>query len=168
MKTAVVFYSNDGNCTFVAEQIGTQTGADLLRLQAKDEKRRTRAGRFVAACAMVFIHRRPEIKPFSFDPAGYDLIIMGAPVWAASPASPMQTFLSQAGIAGKKIAIFVCHAGGMGTALEKFKSLLPGNTIVAEKDFINPAKNGETSKRQIADWVKTIIEEEGQEIDAGE
>jgi len=156
MKTAVVFYSYDGNCAFVAERIGALMNADLLCLRTKDEKRRCRVGRFFAACAMLLFQRRPALKPFDFDPTAYDLIIIGAPVWAASPAPPVQTFLSQVGITGKKAALFVCHAGGMGTALEKFKILLPGNDIVAEKDFVNPVKNGGDAKQQIVEWVKTL------------
>jgi len=156
MKTAVVFYSYDGNCAFIASQIKKQANADLFQLQAKDDKRRGRIGRFFAACAMVFIQRRPALKPIAFDPAAYDLIVIGAPAWAASPAPPMQTFLSQTSIAGKKIALFISHAGGMGRALEKLKAMLPGNNIVAEANFANPVKNSDDTARRVADWVKTF------------
>jgi len=156
MKKAVVFYSSEGNCAFVAEQIAAQMGADLLQLHTRDDKKRSRVGRFFAACAMVFIQRRPALKPFAFEPSAYDLIVIGAPVWAYSPAPPIQTFLSQAGIAGKKIALFVSHAGGGGRALEKFGIMLPGNEIIAQMDFANPISNYESAKRQIAEWVRTI------------
>jgi len=118
MKTAVVFYSYDGNCAFVAERIGALMNADLLCLRTKDEKRRCRVGRFFAACAMLLFQRRPALKPFDFDPTAYDLIIIGAPVWAASPAPPVQTFLSQVGITGKKGGSFCLscrrHGNGLG------------------------------------------------------
>jgi len=156
MKTAVIFYSNNGNCALVAEQIKTRMNADLLHVHAKNEKKRCRVGRFCAAFAMIFIHRRPAIEPLDFDLSDYDLIIVGTPVWAASPAPPMQTFLSQAGITGKKMALFVSHAGGQGRALERFRNLLPGNTIIAEMDFTNPVRNYEDTKRHVANWVKTI------------
>jgi hypothetical protein len=32
MKTAVVFYSHDGNCAFVVDAIKAQLNADLVRL----------------------------------------------------------------------------------------------------------------------------------------
>jgi flavodoxin len=157
MKTAVVFYSLDGNCAFVAEQIKAQLNADLLQLQTKDDKKRGKVGKMLWGVGMVFGHKKPPLKPYTFDPAAYDLIIIGAPVWAGSPAPPLRTFISGAGISSKKIALFVCHAGGKGDALAKFKALLPGNEIVAGADFVNPAKgDGEQTKRQIADWVKGI------------
>ncbi|MCL2192677.1 MAG: flavodoxin [Treponema sp.] len=161
MKTAVVFYSYDGNCAFVAEHIKTLMNADLVRLRTKDEKRRGRVGGFLAACAMVFTKKRPVLKPVDFDPAAYDLIVIGSPVWAASPAPPVRAFLSVAGITRKKLALYVCHAGGMGSALGKFAAMLPCNEIVAERDFINPAKNADDTKRQLADWVKTLEEKAG-------
>jgi flavodoxin len=157
MKTAVVFYSLDGNCAFVAEQLKAKLNADLIRIQTKDDKKRGKVGKMLWGVDMVFGRKKPPLKPYTFDPAAYDLIIIGAPVWAGSPAPPLKTFLSQTKINGKKVALFVCHAGGKGDALEKFKALLPGNDIVAGADFTNPAKGDkEKVKQQIADWVKGI------------
>jgi flavodoxin len=153
MKTAVVFYSLDGNCGFVAEELKTLLNADLIQLYTQDEKKRGNFGKMLWGCGMVFSRKKPPLKPYAFDPEAYDLIIAGAPVWAGNPAPPLRTFVSQTAFTGKKVALFVCHAGGNGKALEKFKTIFAGNDIVGEKDF-NPAKDGEEVKRQIADWVK--------------
>jgi flavodoxin len=154
MKTAVVFYSLDGNCAFTAEEIKTQLNADLIRLETKDEKKRGKVGKMLWGCAMVFSKKKPPIKPYSFDSSKYDLIILGAPVWAGSPAPPIRTFISETNLSGKKIALFVCHGGGRGKSLKTFQTLLTGNNIAATADFKEPAKNSEDSKKQIADWVK--------------
>jgi len=156
MKTAVIFYSLDGNCALVAQEIKSQLNADLISLHTKDEKQRSGIAKFFWSCKIMF-SRKPPLKPYTFDPAAYDLIIIGAPVWAFSPASPIKTFLSEAGITGKKIALFVCHAGSKKDALEKFKALLAGNNITAEIDFLNPARGrSERVKKQITDWVKLL------------
>ena len=157
MKIAVVFYSYDGNCAFIAEQIKAQVNADLVRLYTQDEKKRGGLSKMFWGGVQVLMHKKPALKPYQFDPAAYDLIIIGTPVWAASPAPPVQTFLSETKISKKKIALFICHAGGKGGALQKIRSLLTGNTIVAEKDFINPAaKNPEAAKQQLDQWLKSI------------
>jgi flavodoxin len=155
MKTAVVYYSYEGNCAFAAERIGSQLGADVLRLYTADEKQRSGFAKYFWGGGMVAMHRKPALKPYQFDPSAYDLIIIGAPVWAASPAPPIQTFLDAQKLTGKRIALFVCHAGGKGKALDKFKSLLAGNTIAAEADFCNPGKGGEAAEKQIDEWVRT-------------
>jgi len=158
MKTAVVFYSLDGNCAYVAEEIKSLINADIVRLRTTKEKKRSFIGNMLWGCGMVFLRKKPPLKPYVFDPSVYDLIIMGAPVWADSPAPPIYTFISETGITGKKIALFVCHAGGPGNALKKFIAKLDGNEIVAEAEFKDPAKNaGEETKRQIADWVQGQI-----------
>jgi len=156
MKTAVVFYSLDGNCALVAQEIKTRLNADLIPLHTKDEKKRGKMGKFFWGGGMVFLNKKPPLKPYTFDPGAYDLIVIGVPVWAASPAPPVKTFLSETGIKNKKVAIFVCHAGGKGNALGKFKALLEGNEIAAAADFKEPAKGGEELKNQIADWVKSL------------
>jgi len=156
MKTAVVYYSLDGNCAFVADQIKAGLNADLVRLYMQDEKKRHGFMKILWGGGMVFSRKKPPLKPYTFDPAAYELIVIGAPVWAGSPAPPIQTFLSETGISGKKIVLFVCHGGGKGRALNKLKTLLAGNEIIAETDFVNARKNNAEVKRQISNWVKGI------------
>jgi flavodoxin len=156
MKAVVVFYSFDGNCTFIAEQLKNQLDADLIHLRMKDDKRRRGFSKFFWGGGMVFMKKKPPLKPYTFDSAAYDLVILGVPVWAGSPAPPIQTFLSETAMSGKKIALFACHGGGKGNALGKFKAMLGGNEIVAEADFKNPLRNSEEVQRQIADLVKHI------------
>ena len=157
MKPVVVYYSLDGNCAFVAEELKTLLSADLLRLCTKDEKKRSKFGQLMWGGGMVFRKKNPELKPWNFDSSAYDLIILGVPVWAGHPAPPIRTFLAEAGISGKKIALFVCHGGGMGKSLEKFRAMLTGNDIIAEANFLDPGKNaGEETKQQIAAWAKTF------------
>jgi len=159
MKTAVVYYSLSGNCAFIAEELKARLDADLLRLHT--EKETTRKGgnrrgpaRFLWGIGVMLGIIKAPLKPYVFDPALYDLIIIGAPVWGGSPARPIRDFLNKAVITGKKTAFFVCHAGGEKNALDELKALLPGNIITDEKSFVNPVKAGENLKQQVADWVK--------------
>jgi len=156
MKTAVVYYSLNGNCAFVAEEIKAGLNSDLIRLHTKDEKDRKGCAKFFWSIK-VMLSKKPPLKPYTFDPSMYDLIIIGAPVWAGSPASPVKTFISESGIKGKKIALFVCHAGGMGNALGDLTKLLSSNDIISEMDINDPkTKDSEGAKQMIAQWVKTL------------
>jgi flavodoxin len=104
---------------------------------------------------------KAPLKPYTFDPASYDLIIVGTPVWGGAPARPIQDFLTETGITGKKIALFVCQAGSEEQALDKFKAMLSGNEIAAETSFVNPLKFIEDVKQQAEDWVKGILANQG-------
>ena len=159
MKTAVVYYTFDGNCALVAREIKDRLNADVIRLYMEDEKKRSGLAKYLWGGGMAVKRIKPPLKPYTFDPSAYDLIIIGAPVWAGSPAPPVMTFLSEAGITSKKIALFVCHGGGMGNTLKKLKAPLAGNDIVAETDIKNPAKiSSEALKQRIADWLKGFAE----------
>jgi len=161
MKTAVVYYSQNGNCAYIAEEIKACMGADVIRLRTEKETnrkgrpRRGFAGFFWAVGVMKGFIKAP-LKPYTFNPASYDLIIIGSPVWNGAPARPILDFIAEAGIKGKKIALFLCHGGGVRKAMEKFKTLLPFNNITAEADFIYPRKNSQSAKQQVADWAKTL------------
>jgi len=158
MKTVIVYYSCDGNCAFAAKQIGKTLKADIIQVQLTDEKKRHGASKMFWGIMQIMSGALPAIKPVNFDAEAYDLIILGAPVWASSPAPAIRTFLSQTKISGKKIALFMCHGGGMGKAMEKFKALLEGNSIVTEIDLNSPVKfiNIEKSKEQIDNWTEVL------------
>jgi flavodoxin len=157
MKTAVVYYSYEGNCAFIAGQIKSRLGAELVALETVDKKKRTGLAKYAWGGSQVFMHKKPALKPCNFDPGAYDLIVLGTPVWAGSPSPAIASFLSSVKITGKRIALFVCHAGGKGKALEKFEALLPGNVVAGRIDFVNPARgdSGELLKN-LDGWVKTI------------
>jgi flavodoxin len=156
LKTAVVFYSYEGNCRFAAKQIAANIKADLVQIQTVDEKKRRGFFKYLWGGSMTVRGIKPPLKSYDFNPDSYDLIILGTPVWAGSPAPAMKSFLSQTKINGKKIALFLCHAGGSGKAMKKFKAALEGNTIISELEIINPARNAEKSSEQIENWAKTL------------
>jgi flavodoxin len=157
MKTLVVYYSYEGNCAVVAEELKKATGADVLELKTVDEKVRTGFAKYAWGGMQVMTHARPKLKPYTAAIADYDRIIIGGPVWAGSPAPALQSFIARTKTEGKKLGLFLCHAGGMGKAMDKLKALLPGNTIAGEIDFVNPAKleKAEVAKR-IAEWVEKL------------
>jgi flavodoxin len=164
VKTAIVYYSLEGNCALAAGVIKEllnkerQIDADILEIKTEDTKKRAGLAKYFWGGSQVFMHKKPALRPYSFDAGAYDLIILGCPVWAASPAPPIASFQDKTKISGKKLALFVCHGGGKGSALEKFKALLPGNDVSGEIDFTNPGGgNREELKQKIGEWVKTLI-----------
>ncbi|GHT83360.1 flavodoxin [Spirochaetia bacterium] len=157
MKTLIVYYSYDGNSALVAEELKKLTDADILELKTKDEKVRTGFAKYAWGGTQVFTHAHPKLKPYTVIIEEYDRIIIGGPVWAGSPAPALQSFIAKTKISGKKLGLFICHGGGKGKAMDTFKALLSGNTIAAEIDFVNPAKQDRAAvAKQIADWVGTF------------
>lgn len=158
MKTAVIYYSLDGNCRLVAETLGEELGADLFSIEMIDSKKRAGLSKFVWGGRMVFTRKKPPLKPLAVDLAAYDLLILGAPVWAGSPAPPMMSFLSQAAFPGKKkLALFCCHMGGMGKAMETFRGCLAEHEIAGTKDFLRTGKqDSENLRASVKEWIREL------------
>ncbi|MDR0450810.1 MAG: flavodoxin [Treponema sp.] len=157
MKTLIVYYSYEGNCALAAETLKELLNADILEIKTEDEKKRKGPAKYFWGGRQVFSHIKPALKPYSFDAGPWDLIVLGTPVWAGSPAPAMVSFLDKTKISGKRIALFVCHAGGMGKALEKLKALLPLNSIAGEIGLVNPLRQGKQElKAKLEAWVREL------------
>jgi len=71
-----------------------------------------------------------KIKPLDLDLSGCDLIVLHAPIWAWKPAPPARTFLREAKLDGKRLAVCFSTAGGpTQRAQEKVRQLLAGRDI---------------------------------------
>jgi flavodoxin len=111
MNALVVCYSRSGNTLAIAQQIAEQLQADTERIQ-EPSSRRGMIG-FLRSGFEAFRRRQPQILAGSADPTGYDLVVIGAPIWAGRMASPIRTYLQQH--SGRlPQAAFFCTSGGGG------------------------------------------------------
>jgi flavodoxin len=156
-KTAVIYYSYEGNTALAARTIAASLGAECFEIKTTNTKKRSGFVKYLWGVAQVMTRKKPALAPLAVDPNAYDLIVLGTPVWASNPAPAMVSFLGKTAITGKKIALFCCHAGGKGEILDTFKSLVPGNTVIGEIDFINPAKGDSSALKEKVDaWAELL------------
>ncbi len=107
----VVFYSRSGFTRTVAEALARALSADLEELG--DTKNRAGIIGYVKSGFEAALGKLTRLKPLSRNPAAYDLVVVGTPVWNASVSSPIRTFLVQHKAALKNVAFF-CTYGGRG------------------------------------------------------
>ena len=124
MKTAIVYYSLEGNTEYVADKIKSFTGADTLRLVPKKAYHDKGFAKFFWGGKSAVMAETPELMPYTFDPDRYDQLVIGFPVWAFNVAPPVRTFVAEnkEAVRNLKIAAFACQ-GGSG-AEKAFKKLL--------------------------------------------
>ncbi len=111
MKTLIVYYSRTGVTRTVAEALGERLAADVEEI--RDAKKRTGALGSLGAGKDAMMRRLTEISEATHDPAGYDLVVIGTPVWAFTMAPAVRTYLAKHGHAVAKAASF-CTMGGSG------------------------------------------------------
>jgi flavodoxin len=159
MKSLVIYYSFEGNTRFIAETIAAQLQADLLELIPKKDLTSKGLTKFIWGGRQVVRRIKPDLQPLTKDPAAYDLLVIGTPVWAFTFAPALRSFFAQVPIKNKKIALFCTHQGIMARTLENMEKALTGNQIIAKTHFLSPVeKDKETIISQAKAWARTIFQ----------
>ncbi len=115
MRAAVVYYSCTGNTARLAELIHQslkEKGIESANLRIKSPVS-NRA--FLKQGWDAFRRKKAVVEDVNFDLSGYDLVFMGSPVWAFSPAPPVNTYLAECqGLEGKSAVTFLTYGSGVG------------------------------------------------------
>ncbi|WP_084183314.1 flavodoxin family protein [Nevskia soli] len=107
----VVYYSRSGTTREVAEALASALGCDIEEITDV----RDRSGRIGYLRSLIAaLRQRPSvIAPTTKDPSGYQLVIIGTPVWAGSVSSPVRAYLLKYA-SRLRSAAFFCTLGGRG------------------------------------------------------
>jgi len=88
----VVYYSRTGNTQKVAEAVAGELGCDLERID--DTKERTGLTGWFRSGRDALRRKETEIGPPQNDPAGYDLVLIGTPVWAWTVTPAVRAYIT--------------------------------------------------------------------------
>lgn len=110
-RTLIVYYSRSGTTRRVAEALRSLLDCDLEEIGEP----RNRGGIFglIRSLRDGIRKRSAPIDPTNKDPAAYDLVIVGTPVWAWSVASPVRSYLAEHRARLPRVAFF-CTMGNTG------------------------------------------------------
>ena len=152
MKTLIVYYSLEGNTQYTAERIAAAIGAETLRLAPEKAYPDSGFKKFFWGGKSAVMAEKPKLQPYEFDPAAWERIIIGFPVWAGNVTPPIRTFIKENDLRGKRIAAFACQSGaGAEKAFAKLKAALGVSALEAEMVLIDPkTKPSEANEQKIA------------------
>ena len=108
-RILVVDYSRTGNTHLLAKAIARGCGADLERI--RDVRSRRGLWGYIRSAREAMKERPAEIRRPKHDPADYELIILGSPVWIGHISSPMRRYLADNTGKFSRIAVFVSEGG---------------------------------------------------------
>jgi len=120
MKILVAYYTRDGHTRQVAQRIAESFGADLD--EVVDTKKRNSILGFLIAGYDATRGKTTEIL-FEKDPADYDLVIVGTPIWNGRVTPAIRTYLLTNREKIKKAAFFATYAAGGGICLEQMSKI---------------------------------------------
>lgn len=146
MKTAIIYYSLEGNMDYIAKRIAHDTAADLYRLVPKKEYPTGKVSKYVWGGKSATFGEKPELTNEKIDLDKYDTLIIGSPVWAGKAAPPLNTFFADYSISGKSIVLLAtCGGGSTDKLFAKMKENLTGNEIKGTYTFVEPLHSQDKS-----------------------
>lgn len=155
-RILVVFYSRSGHTEQLARQIAEACGGDLEAIR----DRRPRAG-VLGLCRSVLeavLARTPDIEPGRNDPSGYDLVVLGGPVWAGRICSPLRAYVQANAQRLPRVAFFCTQGGSGGEAMFRQIADVSGREPIAT--LIVPAKalSAGDHQRDLSEFVDRLGE----------
>jgi flavodoxin len=109
MKSLVVFYSRTGTTKRIGEALAQLLECDNEELV--DTKKRSGPLGFVSAGRDAQAKNLTTLADIKHDPALYDLVILGTPMWGGTLSGAMRTYISANKSKFKRVAFF-CTQGG--------------------------------------------------------
>ena len=130
-KALVLYYSQTSNTKVVAEEIASKLDAEIEEIVATEPY----DGDFHATIERCMKEREegiiPEIQPIKADLSQFDIIFLGYPVWFGTYAPPVNAFLSQTDLSGKKIVPFCTFgSGGLESSVKDLTEKQPNAEIL--------------------------------------
>lgn len=155
MRALVVYYTRTGHTRTVAEAIAKELQCDVEEI-IDTEKRSGPAG-FILSGRQATKKELTKIEPLKKDPAGYDVVIIGTPVWALTMSTAVRTYIMEKKDRFKKVAFFLTF-GGLGAEptfrdLEELCGKKPEATLAVNTIAIKSDVYGD-SVRQFSRGIK--------------
>lgn len=148
-KVLIATYSWSGNTQKAADRLAQLIpDADQFKIEVPDKtfsqdmfatsdiaKKQIAAGNY------------PQLTQPVGDVSQYDLILVGSPVWSASPATPIHTFLQAIKGFNGQVASFYTDAGTPGAYDQNFKKWAAGLNYLG----------AHSGSRGVEQWVKSLL-----------
>jgi DNA-binding transcriptional ArsR family regulator len=156
IRACVIFYSYSGITRRVAEGIRNASGCDLIEVRANQPY--TSFSVYTKGVLRSRKEACDAIEPAEIDVSGYDLLIIGTPVWVSKPAPPANAAVrALKGCEGKMAVLFTTCLNQPGEALPLLRKALSARGVrvmaeisLDEKDTKNPDAGGELLRQIIA------------------
>jgi flavodoxin len=112
-RTLIVFHSRSGNTRRIAQALARRLDADLDEIRIVQPLEGALGYTMCAIEAIACL--APALRPAGKDPAAYDLVVIGTPVWFWSLSSPVRSWLERHPLGKQRVAFF-CTMGSSGAS----------------------------------------------------
>ena len=159
MRSAVVYYSLEGNTRTAATQLAERLGADVFEIRTTKAYPKKGLGKFLAGGKDSLFGGAPQIEPLDMDPSAYDLVVLALPVWAGKAAAPINSFIQGRDFGDARVALVIASASGDAASCAKDLAAKLGRAQVnmPTLSLKNPGKQPEAElASQLDDFAKKV------------
>lgn len=160
MKILTLYFTRSGHTKKVAELIHDAVGGDIAPIRTK----RTYAKSYAMAIVQGGIEKmnktHPELMPLPVDPADYDVIFLGTPVWWFTIAPAMQSFLADYDLEGKLVCPFLTSGGQPKNSFADFEAACRGGKVAEGFHIYFKGNTMTAAPADIAAWAKDLAGED--------
>ena len=148
VRVLVVYFSRSETTHEVASAVAREQGADMERLTDGTDRSGFRG--YMRSGKEASKKELPQINPPKKDPADYDLVVIGTPVWAWTMCSPVRTYLTSFKSRIARCAFF-CTADGresstLGDMAEIVGKPAEAAMVVYRKEVMKATYHAKTGK----------------------
>ena len=159
MKTLVIYYSRTGHTQKIAEAIAANYGSDIERI--KEVNDRFGVSRYIAAGRDAIFKRLGSLQPTNKNPAQYELIILGTPIWAWSVTPPMRAYIAGHKSTLNQVAFFCTEGGAGGNRAFRQMADLIGKQPLATLEVTESDLRAGADKEKLNTFYRTITQQTG-------
>ncbi|HIZ20353.1 MAG TPA: NAD(P)H-dependent oxidoreductase [Firmicutes bacterium] len=156
MKTLIVYYSYGGNTRRIARMLQEQLGADMAEIATVQPYTGSYDAVVNQGKEEVESGAMPAIRPMDKDPADYDTILLGTPVWWYTFAPAVKTFLAGHDFTGKAVYPFITNGGWIGHTEKDIAAACPGANVMPGIDIRFEENRLAASVEAIRRWAQGI------------
>ncbi len=156
MKILTVYYSYGGNTQKIAEKIHAAVGGDIAEIQTVTPYTDNYDAVVQQGADEVKRGFMPPLKPLGVNPADYDIIVLGTPVWWYTFAPAVKTFLHDCDLSGKTVYPFATNGGWIGRTLKDIEKACPGADVKKGVNIRFDGNRLRTPERDIDSFIAAI------------
>ena len=159
-KTLVVYYSwSCGNTEKIAEQLADACDADIARIETvvpypEDYQETVDQGQREVNAGFM-----PEIENLEYNPADYDVIVIGTPTWWYTMAPAVKTFIAENDFSGKTVVALSTNGSWPGNVTADIEDACAGASFGPALEVQFDSTDGdrqETPQSQVDAWIEQI------------
>lgn len=154
-RILTLYFTWAGSAGTVANEIHRLVGGDIARIETVTPYPTDYHETTERAKAEREKNERPALKAGLPDPADYDVIVIGHPIWSGRMPNAVLGYLETHDLSGKTVAHFATHGGsGLGQSHEELQRLLPKSQLT--EGLAVYGWGGVKDLAPVAEWLRRI------------